>query len=278
MGTSMTTATPANEQVHTTVRVGLIGHGAIGQVIGDALRADEIEGCRLSGVLDVADLGIEEQVDDIDALLAVSDVVVEAAGHAALSAHGPAVRAAGRDLYVVSVGALVDDELRERLLAPGPGRVMLCSGAVGGFDALRAAHRMAPLQAVTLTTTKPAGVLVEPDWMDPELVARLERGEERLEVFRGSAREAAARFPRSVNVSATLALATLGLDDTMVRVIADPHTENVEHVVEAHGAAGSYVFAFRNNRSPDNPRTSAITPYAVLRGLADRSATILTGV
>lgn len=277
MGTNVTTSRPTAGGVETTVRVGLIGHGAIGQVIASALRGGSVGGCELAGVLDHSPLGIDEQVDDIDALLATSDVVVEAAGHAALSAFGPAVRNAGHDLYVVSVGALIDDELRERLLAPGPGRVLLCSGAVGGFDALRAAHRLDPLRSVTLTTTKPASVLAEPEWMDPDLLARLERCDERLEVFQGSAREAAARFPRSVNVSATLALATLGLDATTVRVVADPYTEDVEHLIQAHGVAGSYVFAFRNHRSPDNPRTSAITPYAVLRALADRSATVVVG-
>lgn len=277
MGTTMTMSTLPVDEERTTLRVGLIGYGAIGQVIGTALRDGTIDGCQLSGVLDVAPLAIDEQVEDLEALLAASDVVVEAAGHAALSSFGPAVRAAGRDLYVVSVGALVDDDLRERLFAPGPGRVLLCSGAVGGFDALRAAHRLDPLRTVTLTTTKPAAVLIEPEWMDPDIVARLERGGERLEVFCGTAREAAARFPRSVNVSATLALATLGLDRTTVRVVADPHSEDVEHVIEAHGASGSYVFAFRNHRSPDNPRTSAITPYAVLRALADRSATVVAG-
>lgn len=259
------------------LRVGIIGHGAIGHVVADALRAGSVEGARLSAVLDRSEQEIEEGVDDVHELIAASDVVVEAAGHGALSEHGPVVRAAGRDLYVVSVGALVDDDLRARVLAPGPGRVMLCSGAVGGFDAIRAAHRLSPLRSVMLTTTKPASVLVEPSWMDAHMIARLERGEEHIEVFHGSARDAAARFPRSVNVSATLALATLGLDDTRVRVLADPHAEGVEHVIEAHGASGSYVFAFRNRRSPDNPRTSAITPYAVLRALADRTATVVVG-
>lgn len=279
MGQGMTTVEtmPADTPSPPTVRVGLIGYGAIGRVVGEALRAGAIPGCRLSAILDLSSPDVPERVDDLDALLATSDVVVEAAGHAALAAYGPAVRAAGRDLYVVSVGALVDDDLRDRLFAPGPGRVLLASGAVGGFDALRAADRLDPLRCVTVITTKPAAVLIEPEWMDPSMIQRLERRTERIEVFRGTAREAARRFPRSVNVTATVALATVGLDTTTVRVIADPHTEHVEHVVEAHGAAGSYVFAFRNNRSPGNPRTSAITPYAVLRALADRTATVVVG-
>lgn len=271
------TVTPITPDRAPSLRVGLIGHGAIGHVVADALRAGTVDGCHLTAVLDPFADDVAEGVADIDALIEASDVIVEAAGHAALSEYGPAVRAAGRDLYVVSVGALVDDDLRARVLGPGPGRVLLCSGAVGGFDALRAAHRLSPLRSVTLTTTKPASVLIEPSWMDATLVARLERQNERIEVFHGSAREAAGRFPRSVNVSATLALASLGLDDTKVRVVADPYAEGVEHVIEAHGDAGSYVFAFRNNRSPDNPRTSAITPYAVLRALADRSATVVVG-
>jgi aspartate dehydrogenase len=259
------------------VRVGLIGHGAIGRVVARALRNGEVAGCVLGGVLDATDLMIDEQVADFEHLLAVSDVVVEAAGHGALATYGPAIRRSGKDLYVVSVGALVDDGLREQLFAAGRGKVILCSGAVGGFDVLQAAHRLTPLDEVSITTTKPPAALAEPSWMTAELLAKLEHAEGPFTVFEGTAREAAARFPRSVNVCATVALATLGLDRTTVRVRADPGATGVEHMIRASGPAGRYQFTFANVASPDNPSTSAITPHALLRSLADRRAVVVVG-
>ena len=65
-------------------------------------------------------------------------------------------------------------------------------------------------------------------------------------------------------MTATIALATAGLDATRVELWADPAvTENV-HEVDARGACGRLEITLRNSPDPDNPRTSAITAYSVL--------------
>ena len=46
-----------------------------------------------------------------------------------------------------------------------------------------------------------------------------------LTIFEGVAREAAAAFPKSSNVTATLALATVGLDATQVRLVVEDHVK-----------------------------------------------------
>ncbi|MBW3663889.1 MAG: aspartate dehydrogenase [Actinobacteria bacterium] len=260
-------------------RVGLIGHGAIGGAVARMLEAGRVRDCVLAGVLvRQADADTTPAlVDDVEELCGRCDLVVEAAGHAALAAHGPAVVAAGVELLVVSTGALASDELHRRLIEAGPGRVLISTGAIGGLDTLRAAHLLGALETVQLHTTKPTRVLREP-WMDARLLEQLDDGTEPVTVFTGSAREAATRFPRSINIGATLALATLGFDDTDVAITADPAADRVEHVISAEGPAGEYEFRFRNRPSATNPRTSAITPYAVLRALADRTARVVVGV
>jgi len=52
-----------------------------------------------------------------------------------------------------------------------------------------------------------------------------------------------------------------------VRLTADPKASLTSHVIEASGPSGEYRFEIRNNPSPQNPRTSGIVPFAVLRSL-----------
>lgn len=72
-----------------------------------------------------------------------------------------------------------------------------------------------------------------------------------------SAREAAAGFPESANVAATLALATTGLDITRVTVVGDPSATVVRHTVHASGDAGAYEISLEN---PPRPTTRARAP------------------
>ena len=275
------------------IDVGIVGHGAIGSVVTGALVRGEVPGCRLAGVL-VGPTGrdVPEPVSTIDLLAECSQVVVEAAGAEALATYGPPVVAAGVDLVVLSVGALVDDTLRARLLGDGDddpgglpgaddpggsrGKVLLSAGAVGGLGLLRAAALLGDINRVRLRTEKLPGALDRP-WMTPAERARLLGTDEPLTVFSGSARDAVIRFPQSANVSATLALATVGFDATHVDVVADPGARLVRHRIEVEADAGRYAFEIENRPSA-NPRTSAVTPYAVIRALRDLSAGVVVGV
>jgi aspartate dehydrogenase len=258
------------------MRVGLIGCGAIGGVIVDALGRGAIPGATLSGVLRRHATAEPPTVSSVDELVAGCDVVVEAASHAALAAHGPAVVRAGRDLVVLSVGALADDRLCESLSVPNGGRVLLSTGACGGVDLLRAAHALRPLDAVTLRTTK-SGTAVARDWMEPDLQRRLVDGDEPVVAFSGPARDAVRLFPETANIAALLALATIGLDRLAVTVVGDPRRTSAQHEIRARGAAGEYRFEIENAVSPTNPRTSAVTAYAVVRALADRAGMFTPG-
>jgi aspartate dehydrogenase len=251
------------------MRVGLIGCGAIGGAIADALQRGAVPGAALAGVLRRRASTEQSAVSSVDELLVRCDVVVEAASHAALAAHGPAVTRAGRDLVVLSVGALADDSLRAELTVESGGRVLLSTGACGGVDLLRAAHALEPLEAVALRTTK-AGAAVVRDWMEPDLQARLADGGEPVVAFSGPARDAVRLFPETANIAALLALATVGLDRVTVTVVGDPRRTSAKHEIDATGAAGRYRFEIENAVSPANPRTSAVTAYAVVRALADR--------
>ncbi|MFI9077943.1 aspartate dehydrogenase domain-containing protein [Streptomyces sioyaensis] len=252
-----------------TRKVGLVGWGAIGRVVGTALAERGVPAAELVCVVDNRPLGAAAPAPQVplDEALARCDLIVEAAGQGAVREWGERVLAAGSDLLVASTGALTDEDLAERLLGTGPGRVYFTGGAVGGLDLLQAVRSLGPLDEVRLTTTKLPSTLEQP-WMGEELRTRLRTAKGPVEVMSGTARDVPVRFPRSTNVAASVALAVGDLDAVKVRVVAEPGARHTRHVVEASGPYGTYRFEAAHLPDPDNPATSQVVPYAVLRGLA----------
>ncbi|RRO19938.1 DUF108 domain-containing protein [Saccharopolyspora rhizosphaerae] len=254
------------------MKVAILGCGAIGSVVAHALQAGEVPGAELVGVVHA------EKTDppglpvlDVESATAQADLVVECAGQRALAALGPDVVAAGTDLLVVSVGALADDALLAKLRDTGPGRLHLCSGAIGGLDVLAAAARTGGLDAVRIVTTKKAPALVQA-WMDEPAAERLRTAAEPVQLMRAPAREVTAAFPASANVAASVALAIGDWDLVEATVVADPDASLTSHVITAEGRAGDYRFEVRNHPSPSNPTTSGVVPHAVLTAVARLAA------
>ncbi|MFJ6631562.1 aspartate dehydrogenase domain-containing protein [Streptomyces sp. NPDC091376] len=250
-------------------KAGLVGWGAIGRVVGTALARREVPGAELVCIVDNRPLGDAAPAPQVafEEALERCDLIVEAAGQGVVREWGERVLASGTDLLVASTGALTDEELAKRLLNTGPGRVYFTGGAVGGLDLLQAVRAVGPLDEVRLTTTKLPSTLEQP-WMDEELLSRLRTATGPVEVMAGTAREIPVKFPRSTNVAASVALAVGDLDAVRVRVVADPGAHRTRHVVEASGPLGAYRFEVAHLPDPDNPATSRVVPYAVLRSLA----------
>ncbi|MFE5485617.1 aspartate dehydrogenase domain-containing protein [Streptomyces sp. NPDC056527] len=253
----------------TVRKVGIVGWGAIGRIVGTALAAGDVSGAELDCVVDNRPLGEAAPAPQVpfEEALERCDLIVEAAGQGVVREWGERVLASGTDLLIASTGALTDDELAKRLLAAGPGRVYFTGGAVGGLDLLQAVRSLGPLSDVRLTTTKLPSTLEQP-WMDEELLARMRTATGPVEVMTGTAREVPVRFPKSTNVAASVALAVGDLDAVRVRVVADPGAHHTRHVIEAAGPHGTYRFEVAHLPDPGNPATSQVVPYAVLRSLA----------
>jgi len=238
------------------------GTGAIGRAVSEALLTGGVPGCTLA-----ATLGSASTEAEIDAALAAADVLVEATTVEAARTVVPRAVARGIDVVVCSCGLLARPEVVDQLVL-GPGRVVLPPGALGGFDVLTAATRAGAEDAVVRhTTTKRPGALGVIDRLDGP-----------VEVFRGTAREAALAYPRTSNSSVALAFATLGLDRVEVVVVADPAAEQTRHVVTFSSPVGDYELSFANAVDSDSGgRTSRITAWSVRETLAGLAAGIGPG-
>jgi aspartate dehydrogenase len=200
------------------------------------------------------------------------DLVVELAGQEAVRQHAEAVLAAGKNLLVLSIGALADDDLNDRLKQAaqrGQSHLLLPSGAIGGLDALSSAA-VGGLDEVTLTTRKPPDALQTGTDCDAALG---EATSEPVLLYEGPARDAVRLFPANVNVAAATSLAGLGFDRTHVRIFADPSVTRNTHEVRARGWFGELTFTIQNVPT-ENPKTGRITALSVLKIIRDLRAPV----
>ncbi len=260
------------------MEVVLIGYGAIGQAIcrrlqGSALVKVTHVVVRAQRIAEVQAALAGTGIKAVDQVPVGTRLVLECAGHEALSAHVLGALEKGTECAVMSVGALSEAGLPEKLAAAadqGNTQVHLLAGAIGGIDAIAAA-RQAGLSEVTYTGRKPPL-----GWKGSaaEAVVDLASLKDAAVIFEGTAREAARLYPKNANVAATVSLAGLGLDATRVRLVADPAvTENI-HEILARGDFGEMQVSMRGKPLAENPKTSALTVLSALRFLNNRAASL----
>lgn len=255
----------------------LIGGGALGTAVLDMIRADRevrVGAIVLRSPASEALLALAHGVPIVESVpRSAIDFVVEVAGHSAIETHVLPALARGIPCILTSVGALATDGLPARIEAAaraGGTQVELIAGGVGAIDALAAA-RIGGLDTVRYTGRKPAAA-----WTGTPAAERFDLSSLETEtvIFEGSAREAAQRYPKNANVAATVALAGLGLDRTLVRLVADPAATQNSHRIDATGAFGALEMVLRNAPLASNPKTSALTALSVVRAIRNRAAQI----
>jgi aspartate dehydrogenase len=254
----------------TPLRLGVIGFGGVARVVAEQAAAASLGRLVLAGILTrplVDNPTAAPMTEDFDAFLATApDLVAECAGHRAVVEFGPAILRRGLDLIVISIGSLADPSIESALreaAQEGGGRLILTAGAIGGIDALAAA-RLAGLTSVKYRSRKPPLA-----WhgTPAEQILDLAGLKKAAVFYRGTAREAALQYPQNANVAATIALAGLGFEKTEVEMIADPAAAGNTHELDVEGVAGSFSVRLVGNPMPDNPKTSALTAYSVLRAV-----------
>lgn len=258
------------------MRLVLVGWGAIGAEVARLLAARQSPVDLVAvGLRNPArDLPCKAITDPADLAALAPDLVVEAAGRGAVMPWGIAALQAGSDFAPLSTSAFADDAELSRLvsIAQTQGRqILIPPGALGGIDALAAAARMA-LASVTHEVTKPALA-----WAGTEAETLCDLGALSAPhaFFVGTAREAARRFPQNANVALITALAGLGPDATLLRLIADPAAKTNRHRVIAQGDFGRMEIVLDNAPLAHNPKSSALTALSLVRLIENRACPLV---
>jgi aspartate dehydrogenase len=235
------------------MKVGIIGCGAIGTLIAEAVERRMI----ICDELILYDFDAKKSdmlknslnfpvtvVASLDEMLKLEPkVIVEAASQQAAREYVERVVSAGIDLIVMSTGALLDLNVKSS-------KIHVPSGAVGGLDALSSAA-LAGVDEVVLTSRK-----------NPRAFEMDNR--EAKVVYEGSAEEAARLYPREMNVAATLAL-TVKPVKVSVQVVSDPAVQRNTHEFQVKWRFGEMFLRFANEPHPENPRTSALAAWSAIK-------------
>jgi aspartate dehydrogenase len=236
-----------------TKKVGLIGCGAIGTVLAEAIDR-RIVVCDELVIYDIMvehSIKLKNQlnfpvkiVPSIQELLDTKPaVIVEAAGQGAVHQYYDQLAASNAEIIFMSTGALLDHETTNP-------HVHFPAGAIGALDAISAAAN-AGITEITLTTYK------NPKALGMKIT-------EPTVTFEGDAEDASRRFPREMNVAATLAL-TVKPVKVHVKVVADPTFKRNTHQINVKWRYGEMNLQFSNMPHPDNPHTSALAAWAAIR-------------
>jgi len=258
------------------MKIGIIGCGYIGSMIAKNFKKDVLA-CydrnteRMNKLSHILNRDIKCSFEEI--LKMDLDLVVESASIDAVRNLVPDLLKSGKDVMIMSVGALADHELfstLKKIASENECRIYIPHGAVGGLDAIRSASFQG-IEKIVLTTRKNPealgmSVLKEKTVFEgyasrknPEALGMSVLKEKT--VFEGYASEAIKKFPKNINVSVALSLASE--KEVYVKIIADPSIETNIHEIYVKGAFGKMNLIFENLPS-ENKRTSILAALSAI--------------
>ena len=257
-----------------TNAIGIVGCGAIGRALllaGDA----GVLGVPVAGVASrtsstalafLSTLNAPPPYLDLAELVERSSLLVETAGGHVVTLLAKTAFAAGKDLMVISIGALLEHpEVIEQARALGC-RLYAPSGAIAGLDGIKSACQ-GQVDSVEMVSRKPIAALEGAPYLIENEIPVSGLVKER-EVFHGTAREACRGFPSNLNVSAAVSLAGIGPDRTTVRIVADPSLSRNCHDITVEGEFGLLKVHIENIPS-ENPKTGRLTALSIIRSVRD---------
>lgn len=204
--------------------VGFLGFGKIGKALFEHLRVQDAHSAAFVHTRTVenpSNLGCPV-VNEPDESICNADIIVECATADVLKQYFEYYIQRG-DLLLFSLTAFSDNGFAEKAFALSKRydkRLYFAHGAIMGLDGIYDARDI--LDSVTIETIK-----------HPKSLGRDDT--ERTLIFEGITRDICELYPRNVNVHAAVALAGIGFDKTVSKVISDPDVETNSHIIWLDG-------------------------------------------
>jgi aspartate dehydrogenase len=269
--------------VFVSLSVGIAGYGTIGAVVGRTLDAGipgltlvaVTSGDRAKAQAKLALLANQPPVVDATELAARCDVIVECAPPSFFADIARPALERGRTVLTVSGAAILQHPEIVELAGQKGGRLILATGALLGFDAVRAAAE-GTIHSVRMVTRKPPDSLRTAKYVVENKIS-LDGLTEPLRLFQGSAREGAKRFPSNVNVAAALGLAGVGPDRTELEIWADPSKTRNCHRIVVDADSARLTLEIENVPTVENPGTGRITALSMIAALRALAAPFRVG-
>jgi aspartate dehydrogenase len=241
------------------MKVGILGCGAIANVITDFALKGKL-GVDLACFYDRDTKRAESIASKVGGTVALNlkdmlnlvDLVVEAASPQAVIETVPQILKNGKNVIIMSVGALLDLEFKnklERIAIKNKSRIYTPSGAIVGLDGIKAAS-VGEITELNLVTRKP------PESLGISI-------NEEMVLYEGKASDAVRKFPQNMNVAAALSIACDKEAD--VKIIADPSVDHNIHDVHVVGDFGEFKTTTRNMSCTTNPKTSVLAAYSAIK-------------
>lgn len=264
-------------------RVGIAVLGTVGKSLAKALDQG-IPGIELSAIAArnasaaaewiAAQLSGKPRLVGFEEMAELCDIVVECAPAQLLTEIAAPVLTAGKQIVVLSCGALLGhDELIDMAREHG-GQIIIPTGALLGLDAVTAAAE-GTITSVKMVTRKPVKGLLGAPYLAEQGIT-LDGIVQRTRIFSGTAREAAKGFPANLNVAVALSLAGIGPDQTKLEIWADPDITRNMHTITVESDAALFSMSIENIPT-NNPKTGRITAQSVLALLRKMSSPMRVG-
>lgn len=245
------------------IKAGIIGCGAIAQIIADFASEGKL-GVDIKFFYDLNIKKAKKMASKIGGtatshlknMLNHVDIVIEAASPQAVVELVPSIISRGKDVIIMSIGALIDPEFKNHLKTlamENNSKIYTPSGAIVGLDGIKAAS-VGKITEVKLITRKPPqslGISVD----------------EKTVLYEGKASDAVKKFPVNMNVAAALSIACDKEAD--VKIIADPAVKHNIHDVHVVGDFGEFKTTTQNRSCASNPKTSVLAAYSAIKLLKD---------
>lgn len=266
----------------TSATIGIGSLGTIGSRVAQAIVSDPSLGSLQAvsardhgrAAQKLKDMGSDAKVVGT-AQLAQADIIVECAPATIFREIALPVVQQGKTLIPASVAGLLANPDIIACARESGARIIVPTGAIMGLDAIRAMAK-GQISSARITTRKaPHSLAGAPHFegrdFDPDAISKP------TTVFKGTTVEAAKAFPANVNVAVALALAGAGPSKTMVEIVADPAAKVNTHQIEVYGDVARLVMSIDVLPSPENPKSSTLTPLSIVAALESLHSPLRVG-